>query len=100
MVMMVTQRAGAAGHRILPGGTGQRGGVDGAHQCRDAVPRHRRRRGEPPGILPAAGAVFHHAQRGEIAGGRKDLFQQSFHRHAPGHPAQGGQAGVELPVFR
>ena len=45
--------------------------------------------------LPAALAVLHGTEGGEVAGGNKNFFQQFLHRHAPGHPAQGRQTPVE-----
>ena len=49
----------------------------------------------PLGVLPAALAVLHGTEGGEVAGGNKNFFQQFLHRHAPGHPAQGCQTPVE-----
>ena len=49
----------------------------------------------PLGVLPAALAVLHGTEGGEVAGGNKNFFQQFLHRHAPGHPAQGRQTPVE-----
>ena len=93
-----TAGAGAAGHGLLPGGACLRGGVNGTDEAGDAVcPGPGAEGSEPPGILPALGAVLHHAQRGQIARGRKDFFEQLFHRHTPGHPAQLGQPGIERP---
>ena len=51
--------------------------------------------GEAPRVLPAALAVLHGTEGGEVAGGNKNFFQQFLHRHAPGHPAQGCQTPVE-----
>ena len=51
----------------------------------------------PLGVLPAALAVLHGTEGGEVAGGNKNFFQQFLHRHAPGHPAQGGEALVKSP---
>ncbi len=55
--------------------------------------------GEPPGILPAAGTVLHHAQRGKVAGGGKNFLQQLLRRHAAGHPAQPSALGKRRALF-
>ena len=95
-----TAGAGAAGHGILPRGACQRRSVNGPHQRRDAAGAGPGTEGsKPPGILPAAGTVFHHAQCGKVAGGSKDLLQQLFCRGTAGHPSQLGQPGIERPDF-
>ncbi len=97
MVITVTQPGLPRRGGVLSGGTGQRRRVDGAHQCRDAARTGRRaERGEPPGILPAAGTVLGHPQCGKVAGGGKNFFQQLLCRHAAGHLPQGRELVVKI----
>ena len=85
-----------AGGSLLPGGARQRGRVDGTDEGRDAArARPGAEGGEAPRVLPAALAVLHGTEGGEVAGGNKNFFQQFLHRHAPGHPAQDRQTPVE-----
>ena len=86
-----------AGHGVLSGAAGLRGGIDGAHQRRDtACTGGSAEVGKTAGILPAAGTVFQHTQRRQIAGGGKNFFQQLLRRGAACHLPQGGEVGVEV----
>ena len=86
-----------AGHSVLSGAAGLRGGINSAHQRRDAAcTGGGAEGGKPAGILPAAGTVFQHAQRRQIAGGGKNFFQQLLRRGAARHLPQGGEVGVEI----
>ena len=90
-------RVHPAGHSVLSGTAGLRGGIDGAHQRRDAAcTGSGAEGGKPAGILPAAGTVFQHAQRRQITGGGKNFFQQLLCRGAARHLPQGGEVGVEV----
>ena len=92
-----TPRVHPAGHGVLSGAAGLCGGINSAHQRRDA-PRTggSTEVGKAAGILPAAGTVFQHAQRRQIAGGGKNFFQQLLCRGAACHLPQGGEVGVEV----
>ena len=98
MVMMDTHpRVHPAGHSVLSGTAGLRGGIDGAHQRRDAAcTGSGAEGGKPAGILPAAGTVFQHAQRRQITGGGKNFFQQLLCRGTARHLPQGGEMSVEI----
>ena len=86
-----------AGHSVLSGAAGLRGGINGAHQRRDAAcTGSGAEGGKAAGILPAAGTVFQHAQRRQITGGGKNFFQQLLRRGAARHLPQGGEVGVEI----
>ena len=86
-----------AGHGVLSGAAGLRGGINSAHQRRDtACTGSGAEGGKPAGILPAAGTVFQHAQRRQIAGGGKNFFQQLLRRGAACHLPQRGEMGVEV----
>ena len=90
-------RVHPAGHSVLSGTAGLRGGIDGAHQRRDAAcTGSGAEGGKPAGILPAAGTVFQHAQRRQITGGGKNFFQQLLCRGTARHLPQGGEMSVEI----
>ena len=86
-----------AGHGVLSGAAGLRGGINGAHQRRDAAcTGSGAEGGKAAGILPAAGTVFQNAQRRQITGGGKNFFQQLLCRGTARHLPQGGEVGVEI----
>ena len=86
-----------AGYGVLSGAAGLRGGINSAHQRRDAAcTGGGAEGGKPAGILPAAGTVFQHAQRRQITGGGKNFFQQLLRRGTARHLPQGGEMSVEI----
>ena len=86
-----------AGHGVLSGAACLCGGINGAHQRRDAAcAGSGAEGGKPAGILPAAGTVFQHAQRRQITGGGKNFFQQLLCRGTARHLPQGGEMSVEV----
>ena len=90
-------RVHPAGHGVLSGAAGLRGGINSAHQRRDAAcTGSGAEGGKAAGILPAAGTVFQYAQRRQIAGGGKNFFQQLLRRGAARHLPQGGEMSVEV----
>ena len=90
-------RVHPTGHGVLSGAAGLCGGINSAHQRRNAPCTGGGTEGsKPAGILPAAGTVFQHAQRRQITGGGKNFFQQLLCRGTARHLPQGGEVGIEV----